>query len=202
MVTNFESPKQKKLKKKKIMRTFVRLVFVLAVTAAITSCRDKAAEKRIAELEARLSQLEGKGAATATTTPATVTPDPNAAAAATETKPEGPLPSFKFERTEYDFGQVKEGEKVSYTYKFTNTGDAPLIVNSVQPSCGCTAPDWSKQPIPVGKEGFVKVEFDTNGKQGIQNKVVTVNANTWPKSLILRFKAQVNPKPTSGVPLK
>jgi hypothetical protein len=184
------------------MRTFIRLVLAIAITASLASCRDKAAEKRIAELEARLSQLEGnKAAASSTVTPATTTPDPNATAA-TETKPEGPLPAFKFERMEYDFGQVREGEKVAYTYKFTNTGDAPLIVQSVQPSCGCTAPDWSKQPIPVGGEGFVKVEFDSNGKQGIQNKVVTVNANTWPKSLILRFKAQVNPKPESGVPLK
>jgi hypothetical protein len=167
------------------------------------SCRDKAAEKRVAELEARLSALEGNKSAASAAQPVAV--DPNAAAAqpqAAETKPEGPIPAFKFERTEYDFGQIKEGEKVAYTYKFTNTGTAPLIVQSVQPSCGCTAPDWSKDPIPVNGTGFVKVEFDSNGKQGIQNKVVTVNANTWPKSLVLRFKAQVNPKPEGGAPVR
>jgi hypothetical protein len=186
------------------MRTFIRLTFVVVIAVATASCRDKAAEKRIAELEARLSALEGnKSAASSAAAPATQLPDPNAAApAATETKPDGPLPAFKFERTEYDFGQIKEGEKVAYTYKFTNTGEAPLIVQGVQPSCGCTAPDWSKEPIPVGGTGFVKVEFDSNGKAGIQNKVVTVNANTWPKSLVLRFKAQVNPKPESGVPTR
>ena len=182
------------------MRTITRMVFVLALGATIMSCRDKAAEKRIAELEARLSQLEGnKSAAASAATPA---PAVSEQPAAPETKPEGPIPAFKFERLEYDFGRIKEGEKVAYTYKFTNTGDAPLIVQSVQPSCGCTAPDWSKEPIAVGAEGFVKVEFDSNGKQGIQNKVVTVNANTWPKSLVLRFKAQVDPKSDSGVPLK
>lgn len=185
------------------MRTFIKLVLVLAVAVSAVSCRDKAAEKRIAELEARLSALEGnKSAASSAAVPPPPTADPNAAAAATETKPEGPLPSFKFERTEYDFGQIKEGDKVAYTYKFTNTGTAPLIVQSVAPSCGCTAPDWSKEPIPVNGTGFVKVEFDSNGKQGIQNKVVTVNANTWPKSLVLRFKAQVNPKAEGGVPLR
>jgi len=183
------------------MRTVTKLMFVVMVAVAAVGCRDKAAEKRIAELEARLSQLEGNksAASSAAATPTTVDPS---VPAAPETKPEGPLPAFKFERTEYDFGQIKEGEKVIYTYKFTNTGEAPLIVQGVQPSCGCTAPDWSKEPIPVGGTGFVKVEFDSNGKQGVQNKVVTVNANTWPKSLILRFKAQVNPKPEGGVPLK
>jgi len=182
------------------MKSIIRLVFLLAVVATLTSCRDKAAEKRIAELEARLSQLE-KDKPAGTQAQPVATPDPTAAAA-TDVKPEGPLPEFKFERTEYDFGQIKEGDKVNYTYKFTNNGQAPLIIQSVQASCGCTAPDWSKEPVAVGATGFVKVEFDSNGKQGIQNKVVTVNANTWPKSLILRFKAQVNPKPEGGAPLR
>lgn len=184
-----------------LAKNIATYMLLAIVAVAVSGCRDKAAEKRIAELEARLSQLEkDKPAQSSAIQPQPAAPDPNAAAAV-ETKPEGPLPAFKFERTEYDFGQIKEGEKVVYTYKFTNTGEAPLIVNSVQPSCGCTAPDWSKEPIPAGGTGFVKVEFDSNGKQGIQNKVVTVNANTWPKSLILRFKAQVNPKP-DGAPLR
>lgn len=185
------------------MRTLSRVIFVMAVAASVMGCRDKAAEKRIAELEHRLAALEGNKSASSTSA---ALPDPSAAAAspaaATETKPEGPLPSFNFERLEYDFGVIREGEKVAYTYKFTNTGTAPLIVQSVQPSCGCTAPEWSKDPIPVNGTGFVKVEFDSNGKQGIQNKIVTVNANTWPKSMVLRFKAQVDPKPAGGTPLR
>jgi len=181
------------------MKSTIRLVLLLAVIFAAASCRDKAAEKKIAELEARLSQLEKDKPASATATAAPVA-DP--AAVNPETKPEGPLPAFKFERMEYDFGQVREGDKVAYTYKFQNTGQAPLIIQGVQPTCGCTAPDWSKEPIPVGGNGFVKVEFDSNGKQGIQNKTVTVSANTWPKTLVLRFKAQVNPKPEGGAPLR
>lgn len=181
------------------MKSIIRLAFLLAFVAIASSCRDKAAEKKIAELEARLSQLEKDKPATPATTTSAPATDP---VTAPETKPEGPIPAFKFERMEYDFGQIREGDKVAYTYKFQNTGQAPLIIQGVQPTCGCTAPDWSKEPIPVGGSGFVKVEFDSNGKQGIQNKTVTVSANTWPKTLVLRFKAQVNPKPEGGTPLR
>ena len=179
------------------MKYVSKLIVILAIAAAVVSCRDKAAEKRIAELEARLNSLEGNKAANPTPTAAAETATP------AETKPEGPLPTINFERTDYDFGTIREGQKVNYTYKFTNNGAAPLIVQSVQPSCGCTAPDWSRDPIPVGGSGFVKVEFDSNGKPGMQNKMVTVTANTWPKQMKLNFKAMVTPKPDgSSGPVK
>ena len=165
----------------------------IALVALVMGCRDRAAEKRIAELESRLLQLEGgKTTAVANPTAAATTPE---AAPVPETKPEGPLPVLQYETEDHDFGTIKEGDKVSYTYKFKNTGDAPLIIQNAQPSCGCTAPDWTKEPIPVGGSGFVKVEFDSNGKPNIQNKTITVTANTWPKVTTLRFKAMVTPKP-------
>lgn len=171
------------------MKTALRLIAVLTLGVIMLSCKDRAAEKRIAELEDRLKKLEGSGA-----TPAAATPSPAATtASAGDAKPEGPLPQLQFERVEHDFGTIKEGEKVSYTYKFTNNGQAPLIIQSAQPSCGCTAPDWSREPIPVGGTGFVKAEFDSKGKPGIQNKTITVTANTWPKQMTLRFKAMVTP---------
>jgi hypothetical protein len=174
------------------MKTIFRLMMSVAVVAAMASCKDRAAEKRIAELESRLAQLEGNkttAAATTTTAPANVTATPVA-----DEKPEGPLPVIDFETTDHDFGTVKEGQKVSYTYKIKNNGQAPLIIQNAQPSCGCTVPEWSREPIPVGGSGFVKAEFDTNGKSGINNKTITVTANTWPKVTTLRFKAMVTPK--------
>ena len=171
------------------MKNTIRIMMVLALVAVLASCRDKAAEKRIAELESRLSQIEGNKSATTPATAATTE-----AAPAVEEKPEGPLPVVEFETVDHDFGTVKEGQKVSYTYKFKNSGQAPLIIQSAQPSCGCTVPEWSKEPIPVGGSGFVKAEFDTNGKSNIQNKTITVTANTWPKTTTLRFKAMVTPK--------
>ncbi|MFZ5999610.1 MAG: DUF1573 domain-containing protein [Bacteroidota bacterium] len=171
------------------MKTTMRLLMAVALVAVMMSCKDRAAEKRIAELEARLSQLEGNKGTTTATPAATPVATP-----AAEEKPEGPLPVLEFEKVEHDFGTIKEGAKVAYTYKFKNNGQAPLIIQSAQPSCGCTAPDWSKEPIPVGGTGFVKAEFDSNAKTGIQNKTITVTANTWPKQTTLRFKAMVTPK--------
>ena len=173
------------------MKIAYRAMTMVVMVALVMSCRDRAAEKRIAELESRLAQIENKSAAPTTTPAVTATP-------AAEEKPEGPLPVAEFERVEHDFGIVNEGQKVSYAYKFKNNGQAPLIIQSAVGSCGCTVPAWSKEPIPVGGTGFVSAEFDTNGKTGIQNKTVTVTANTWPKVTTLRFKAMVTPKPTGA----
>ncbi|MFZ6014640.1 MAG: DUF1573 domain-containing protein [Bacteroidota bacterium] len=174
-----------------ILRSLTILATILALS---TGCRDKDSEKRIAELESRLAELEGGKKSAAV--PAPTTP-------AQEEKPEGPLPEMKFERVDHDFGTITEGDIVEYTYSFKNTGAAPLIIQSAQGSCGCTVPDWTKEPIPVGGTGYVKAKFDSNGKPNIQNKTVTVTANTWPKQTVLRFKAMVTPKPTgTNGPLK
>lgn len=163
------------------------LMMVVVLGAAMTSCGKSDSEKRIAELESRLADLEGSPATT--TRPAANTPTANKPAE----KPEGPLPAFEWETIEHDFGTIKEGEKVTHVYKFKNTGEVPLIIESVRPSCGCTAPNWSKEPIPVGGEGTVEVVFDSKGKPNAQNKTVTVTANTWPQSTVLRFKTFVTP---------
>ncbi len=173
----------------------LRTLFIAALVAVVSvSCKDRDAEKKIAQLESRLAELEGKKSPTATPAPAT-TPAP-------EEKPEGPLPVMEFSRTDHDFGTINEGDVVEYTYAFKNTGAAPLIIQSAQGSCGCTVPDWTKEPIPVGGTGYVKAKFDSNGKTNVQNKTVTVTANTWPKQTVLRFKAMVNPKSIVDGPVK
>lgn len=170
----------------------VKSLMMVAFSAIVfTACKDKEAEKKIAALEARLSEVEGKGGSVTPSLDPNQTPEP-------ELKPEGPLPTIQFEKVEHDFGTIPEGEKVSYTYKFTNTGDAPLIIQSAQPTCGCTVSDYSKDPIPVGGTGFVTANFDSNARTGVQNKTVTVTANTWPKQTVLSFKAMVTPKNTQA----
>jgi len=162
----------------------------------LSSCKDKAAEKRVAELESRLAQLETSKVNNPADLPVAD------AAAATEEKPDGPLPEAVYETVDHDFGTINEGQKVIHVYKLKNTGQAPLVIQGAHPSCGCTAPDWTKTPIPVGGTGFVKAEFDSNGKPGINNKTITVTANTWPKVTTLRFKAMVTPKAEMQGPTK
>ena len=177
----------------------------MALVAILTSCRDKAAEKRIAELESRLQALENGGKSTTgtaqgTSTTPTQTPIPVVESA--DQKPEGPMPTLVFEKVDHDFGTISEGQKVTYTYKLKNTGSAPLIIQSAQPSCGCTAPDWTREPIPVGGTGFVKAEFDSKGKPGLQNKTITVTSNTFPKTTTLKFKANVTAAANANGPVQ
>jgi hypothetical protein len=162
------------------------IILLAAFALVFSSCKDKNEEKRIAELEARLAELENTGSpATATTTPTAATP--------ANTKPEGPIPSLDWGETEWDFGTINEGDIVEHVYSFKNTGQAPLIIESAKPSCGCTVPTFTKEPIPVGGTGEIQVKFDSKGKPNIQNKTVTVTANTWPKVTTLRFKTFVTP---------
>ncbi|MGQ9864143.1 MAG: DUF1573 domain-containing protein [Bacteroidia bacterium] len=98
---------------------------------------------------------------------------------------------IKFEKEEHDFGKIKEGEKVQYRFKFKNTGSAPVRITDVKPSCGCTSPEWTKDVVPPGGEGYVEVIFDSQGRQGTQNKSVTVLAEADPPTYILRFTGEV-----------
>ncbi|HOX81455.1 MAG TPA: DUF1573 domain-containing protein [Chryseolinea sp.] len=185
-----------------MMRIFLMAAVVALVT---TGCGNKDSEKKIAQLESRLAELEGKKPVEGVTPGISTTPAITPATAAPDAKPEGPLPVAQFEMIDHDFGTINEGDVVEYTYKFKNTGEAPLIIQGAQGSCGCTVPEWSKEPIPAGGTGFVKAKFDSQGKPNTQNKTVTVTANTWPKQTVLRFKAMVLPKagaPGATLPIK
>lgn len=99
--------------------------------------------------------------------------------------------SVNWGETNHDFGNIKSGEVVKHTYRFTNTGDQPLKLTRVKASCGCTTPSWSKEAIAPGEEGFIEVAFNTRGKSGPQRKTVVVNGNFEPTTMILRFQGEV-----------
>lgn len=104
-----------------------------------------------------------------------------------------------FAEKTHDFGDIKQGEKVEYVFKFKNTGNQPLVISDVATTCACTAKHWSKEPVMPGKNGEVTVTFDSAGKQGMQNKVVTIisNASNNPERVSIRVNV-VPPSPTQN----
>ncbi|NSW45160.1 MAG: DUF1573 domain-containing protein [Bacteroidales bacterium] len=101
------------------------------------------------------------------------------------------LPKFQWKEMVHDFGVIVQGERVSYTFTFKNVGKSNLIISSVHASCGCTVPKYDSAPIAPGKEGKIEVVFDSSGRSGMQNKTVTVLANTQPSAVELHFTAEV-----------
>src|SRR5687767_10941718 len=92
--------------------------------------------------------------------------------------------------TSYDFGKIKVNKPVTHEFRFTNSGDAPLVISSVQASCGCTVTDYSKDAIAPGSEGYVKATYNA-AKLGVFSKTVTVNANAAESVVQLTIKGEV-----------
>lgn len=113
--------------------------------------------------------------------------NPASATVGTNTKE----PKIEFDVMEHDFGKMLQGEQVSFTYKFKNTGNAPLLISSVDKTCGCTEIKFPQTPIKPGDEGTITISYNSDGHKGFQNKRVVVRANTNPAETVLRFKALV-----------
>ncbi|MDZ4823578.1 MAG: DUF1573 domain-containing protein [Flavobacteriales bacterium] len=104
-----------------------------------------------------------------------------------------------FEQPEHDFGTIKQGDRVEYSFKFTNTGKEPLIIEDATATCGCTVPQWPKDPIAPGKSDEIRVSFNSAGKKDVVSKMVTITANTEPISTKLTIKATVLVDPNAPV---
>lgn len=104
------------------------------------------------------------------------------------------LARISYTETEFDYGEVPEGTIVEHAFEFTNTGDIPLTILGARSSCGCTIPEWPRDPIPPGGKGFIKAKFDTDGKLREQKKVIYVTANTYPNETRVMLKGTVNPR--------
>jgi hypothetical protein len=109
-------------------------------------------------------------------------------------KGQAAVPVIAFETKEHDFGSIKESNgPVSYSFNFTNSGKAPLILNNVAASCGCTTPEWTKQPVLPGKQGVIKVTFDPEQRPGAFTKTITVTSNAETPSITLAIRGVVIP---------
>lgn len=104
------------------------------------------------------------------------------------------LPKIHFYETEFDFGdKIMEGEIVQHIFKYKNTGKSPLIIRTTQTSCGCTASEFSKEPVAPNAEGTIKVTFNSTGKPGDFQKTISVIANTIPNETKLLIIGDVIP---------
>src|SRR5690606_9699659 len=144
----------------------VFLAFVALVGLSFTSCKEDASKK---VKEENVAQAEQRDEAS--------------------TK----VPVMTFEVTEHDFGNIAQGQEVEHVFKFTNTGDAPLIVTDARSSCGCTVPEKPEQPVAPGETGEILVKYNGSGRNGI-SKTVTITANTANGTEQLKIKAFVDPK--------
>jgi len=153
-------------------------IFILAAVALVTftSCKENAADKVSEE---------------------------NVAAAAERDAEATKFPVMVFEETEFDFGTIDQKAPQEHLFKFTNTGDADLIIVDAKSSCGCTVPEYTKDPVAPGATGELLVKFDGSGKNQV-SKTVTITTNTKAGKETIKIKAFVKPKEgaSSGSPIQ
>lgn len=143
-------------------------LILLATTAAFSlfSCKDNAVNKVVEEKVAAAEQRD----------------------VAMET-----FPVMSFKEEQFDFGEIDQGTHVEHVFTFTNTGDAPLVITNASSSCGCTIPQYPREPVAPGEEGELLVKFDGSGR-GTVSKNITLTTNTEKGMERLRIRATVNPK--------
>jgi hypothetical protein len=135
----------------------------------------------------------------AQTQPMKATPAQSTAPATTPAADNPNAPEFKFEVEEYNFGTIKQGDKVTYDFKFSNTGKDALVISEAHGSCGCTVPQWPKEPVAKGAKENIHVEFNSAGKSGMQDKTVTITSNAKGGQKVLHLKGNVEAPPPAPV---
>jgi hypothetical protein len=98
---------------------------------------------------------------------------------------------LKFNKEVHDFGKVSEGPLATYSFEVTNTGTAPVVISNAAASCGCTTPEWSRDPIMPGAKSTIKVGYNTSGRPGAFTKTINVTSNAENGTVILTIKGEV-----------
>ena len=104
-----------------------------------------------------------------------------------------PLTNLVLSEAHFEFGKMKKGDQKEHIYEVTNTGENPLIISQVKPGCGCTVPDYTKEPILPGKKGKITLKFDSSSFDGLVNKQAEVYANVEKAPIIITFSADIQP---------
>ncbi len=151
------------------MKKSVLIVAILSVFA-FSSCKDNAADKVNEE---------------------------NVATAEARDAESGKFPVITFEESMFDFGTIDQNTPVEHVFKFKNTGEAPLMIVNAKSSCGCTIPEYTKDPVAPGESGELLVKFNGSGQNQV-SKTVTLTTNTKAGTETLTIKAFVTPKAGAG----
>ncbi|MDH6251161.1 hypothetical protein M2347_000888 [Chryseobacterium sp. H1D6B] len=170
------------------MKKTLSIIALSIIGFGLVSCKKENKEVQGAETAAKDST-----ASTAATAPADPMAAPAAGQAVTPVKSDQPSTSLALSESNFDFGKIKKGDKVQHVYEVTNTGTNPLVISEVKPGCGCTAPDFTKEPILPGKKGKITLHFDSSSFDGNVQKYADVFANVDKSPIKLTFTANIQP---------
>ncbi|WP_261510026.1 DUF1573 domain-containing protein [Chryseobacterium paludis] len=169
------------------MKKTLSIIALSIIGFGLVSCKKENKEVKGAESIAADS-------AAVTTAPADSATAPVAEeTAAAPVKSDQPSTSIALSESNFDFGKIKKGDKVQHVYEVTNTGKNPLVISEVKPGCGCTAPDFTKEPILPGKKGKITLHFDSSNFDGNVQKYADVYANVEKAPIKLTFTANIQP---------
>ena len=101
------------------------------------------------------------------------------------------VPIIYMSEDNFNFGEILQGELVTYDFKIKNTGNSNLLIADARGSCGCTVPDWPREPIPPNKESYIRVTFNSEGREGYQNKTITLLTNSIPNTKVITINGNV-----------
>jgi len=98
---------------------------------------------------------------------------------------------FEFKEVEFDFGNVQEGELATKVFEFKNVGDAPIVISNVKASCGCTTPEWPREPVMPGATSHIKAVYNSKNRPGAFFKTITITSNASEPNKMLKIKGTV-----------
>jgi len=139
------------------------------------------------------SAVSNVAATPASSINASMTPDNQQQQMNQNQAPVGPKTTIEFASLEHDFGTIEQNTHNPKTFTFTNTGDKPLIISNAKGSCGCTVPNYPREPIAPGQTGEIEVVYNPGTQRNQQVKTISITANTEPATTVLQVKANVIP---------
>ncbi|GAA4149173.1 hypothetical protein GCM10022217_00750 [Chryseobacterium ginsenosidimutans] len=169
------------------MKKTLSIIALSIIGFGLVSCKKE--NKSVPGTETAVSTDPTAAATSGDSTAAPISAETSAAAPVSNQ----PSTTIALSESNFDFGNVKKGDKVQHIYEITNTGTNPLVISEVKPGCGCTVPDFTKEPIMPGKKGKITLHFDSSNFDGNVDKYADVFANVEKAPIKLTFTANIQP---------